>query len=218
MIPLIGNLYRRQNVVPAFFGKTMVHQSTLDIIKLHSFALKHLDQDVTVHNSLLLLQAIAEVRTQPTRFDVGRASILCKVRLHALHAIQRWLLTPARMRVQELLTREGRTDAEKITDLRAALAERLTGAPAPTRPPSPVRSAGGAETHELHPCRNPMLQARSVVLYGFGRIGRLLARILIAKTGGGGKLMVRAIVVRPSKKVRAVRCMLHARDTACTRC
>ncbi|KJL20698.1 glyceraldehyde-3-phosphate dehydrogenase [Microbacterium azadirachtae] len=35
-----------------------------------------------------------------------------------------------------------------------------------------------------------------VVLYGFGRIGRLLARILIAHTGGGSGLRLRAIVVR----------------------
>jgi glyceraldehyde 3-phosphate dehydrogenase len=35
-----------------------------------------------------------------------------------------------------------------------------------------------------------------VVLYGFGRIGRLLARILIAHTGGGCGLRLRAIVVR----------------------
>jgi glyceraldehyde 3-phosphate dehydrogenase len=37
---------------------------------------------------------------------------------------------------------------------------------------------------------------RDVVLYGFGRIGRLLARILIDKTGSGDKLRLRAAVVR----------------------
>ena len=35
-----------------------------------------------------------------------------------------------------------------------------------------------------------------VVLYGFGRIGRLLARLLIEKAGGGHGLRLRAIVVR----------------------
>ena len=35
-----------------------------------------------------------------------------------------------------------------------------------------------------------------VVLYGFGRIGRLLARIIIAHKGGGSGLRLRAIVVR----------------------
>ncbi|WP_051939812.1 glyceraldehyde-3-phosphate dehydrogenase [Phaeacidiphilus oryzae] len=38
---------------------------------------------------------------------------------------------------------------------------------------------------------------RDVVLYGFGRIGRLLARLLIEKAGSGNGLRLRAIVVRP---------------------
>ena len=38
-----------------------------------------------------------------------------------------------------------------------------------------------------------------VVLYGFGRIGRLMARLLIEKTGGGENLRLKAIVVRPGK-------------------
>lgn len=41
-----------------------------------------------------------------------------------------------------------------------------------------------------------LTQARDVVLYGFGRIGRLLARILIEQTGSGNKLRLRAAVVR----------------------
>lgn len=40
---------------------------------------------------------------------------------------------------------------------------------------------------------------RDVVLYGFGRIGRLLARILIERSGGGKGLRLRAIVVRKGK-------------------
>ncbi|RZS68005.1 glyceraldehyde 3-phosphate dehydrogenase [Agromyces ramosus] len=42
----------------------------------------------------------------------------------------------------------------------------------------------------------PAASGTDVVLYGFGRIGRLLARILIAHTGGGQGLRLRAIVVR----------------------
>lgn len=40
---------------------------------------------------------------------------------------------------------------------------------------------------------------QDVVLYGFGRIGRLMARILIDKTDGGDCLRLRAIVVRKGK-------------------
>ena len=42
-------------------------------------------------------------------------------------------------------------------------------------------------------------QPKDVVLYGFGRIGRLVARILIEKAGGGSGLRLKAIVVRKGK-------------------
>jgi len=45
----------------------------------------------------------------------------------------------------------------------------------------------------------PVEQPVDVVLYGFGRIGRLMARILIEKTNGGDCLRLRAIVVRKGK-------------------
>lgn len=45
----------------------------------------------------------------------------------------------------------------------------------------------------------PMNQPKDVVLYGFGRIGRLLARLLIEKSGPGYPLRLRAIVVRGGK-------------------
>jgi len=38
-----------------------------------------------------------------------------------------------------------------------------------------------------------------VVIYGFGRIGRLATRLLIEKTGGGQNLVPRAVVLRPPK-------------------
>ena len=47
--------------------------------------------------------------------------------------------------------------------------------------------------------KKPIPQPQDVVLYGFGRIGRLVARLLIDKTGGGDVLVLRAIVLRDSK-------------------
>lgn len=45
----------------------------------------------------------------------------------------------------------------------------------------------------------PLTGPQDVVLYGFGRIGRLMARILVDKTDGGDCLRLRAIVVRKGK-------------------
>jgi glyceraldehyde 3-phosphate dehydrogenase len=45
--------------------------------------------------------------------------------------------------------------------------------------------------------REPLLkEPQDVVLYGFGRIGRILARLLIERTGAGNKMRLRAIVLR----------------------
>lgn len=43
------------------------------------------------------------------------------------------------------------------------------------------------------------VETRDVVLYGFGRIGRLLARLLVEKSGQGYPLRLKAIVVRGGK-------------------
>ena len=55
----------------------------------------------------------------------------------------------------------------------------------------------------IQPPLNPMTEARDVVLYGFGRIGRLLARVLIEKTGSGSKLLLRAVVIRKKGSAEA---------------
>lgn len=55
---------------------------------------------------------------------------------------------------------------------------------------------GIAEWQELTP--------RDVVLYGFGRIGRLLARELINKSGSGKQLRLRAIVTRDANDAKSL--------------
>lgn len=48
--------------------------------------------------------------------------------------------------------------------------------------------------------KSPLPEPQDVVLYGFGRIGRLLARLLIERTGAGNKMRLRAIVVRGGRE------------------
>ncbi|NBC24934.1 MAG: glyceraldehyde-3-phosphate dehydrogenase, partial [Bacteroidetes bacterium] len=45
-----------------------------------------------------------------------------------------------------------------------------------------------------------IIESRDVVLYGFGRIGRLLARRIISTTGRGDQLLLRAVVLRGKMK------------------
>ena len=48
--------------------------------------------------------------------------------------------------------------------------------------------------------QNKQQESKDVVLYGFGRIGRLLARLLIERAGPSTQLKLRAIVLRPGNE------------------
>jgi len=63
-------------------------------------------------------------------------------------------------------------------------------------PVEPLEFVTKACAHVIGRHIPPLEKPQDVVLYGFGRIGRLLARLLIEKTGNGEQLRLRAIVVR----------------------
>ncbi|ARN77022.1 glyceraldehyde-3-phosphate dehydrogenase [Nonlabens spongiae] len=66
-----------------------------------------------------------------------------------------------------------------------------------------------------HAKKSEAIQPKDVVLYGFGRIGRLLARELMSKAGKGSQLRLRAIVTRGevNETVLAKRASLLAQDS-----
>lgn len=69
---------------------------------------------------------------------------------------------------------------------------------------------------ELEPANQHLpFQPKDVVLYGFGRIGRLLSRELISKAGAGRQLRLRAIVTRDEvdKKTLEKRAALLRQDS-----
>ncbi|MDG1573158.1 glyceraldehyde-3-phosphate dehydrogenase [Robiginitalea sp. M366] len=63
--------------------------------------------------------------------------------------------------------------------------------------------------------QTPEIAPKDVILYGFGRIGRILARELMAKTGKGSQLRLRAVVTRGSldKEILEKRAMLLRTDS-----
>jgi|SRR5699024_5993506 len=86
-------------------------------------------------------------------------------------AIQTLDICPARIDIGKL-TYEYHIEGEENKNATALVAKKLKGA------------------------SNDNIEPRDVVLYGFGRIGRLLAREIIALTGNGIQLRLRAIVTR----------------------
>ncbi len=147
MIPLIGTLYRKNNVVTSVYGRPVVNRSVIDILKAHRFV-RHMEkQELSVHDTFPILTALSSMDVGRAHIDLGKLAVKFR--------------------------NEG-NGRDLNTFLQAELAEVIG-----------KNQADG--------------ENRDVVLYGFGRIGRLLARILIEKSGGGKGLRLRAIVVRRGK-------------------
>ena len=147
MIPLIGQLYRNNNVITSIYGRGLINRSVIAILKAHRFARHRVgnDSELSVHDTYPILKAMSEM-------DLGSASV-----------------DLGKMAVKFATEAKGRSVEQFVRDELADVA--------------------GKRDSNLH-------QGTDVVLYGFGRIGRLLARILVEKTGAGDGLRLRAIVVR----------------------
>ncbi|WP_081138941.1 MULTISPECIES: glyceraldehyde-3-phosphate dehydrogenase [unclassified Halomonas] len=146
MIPLVGKLYRQNNVVATMFGRSLIKRSVIRILKDHRFVRKIEGTELSVEDTFPIVEAMSEMNLGPAHVDVGKLAVMFK--------------------------RQGGGDLNAF--LRGELSDIIDG------------YQPGASTGE----------PQDVVLYGFGRIGRLLARIMVEKAGGGNLLRLRAIVVR----------------------
>ena len=143
MLPLISQLHREKNVVTSMFGRLLVNNSDIDIIKSHRYARRVVAKEMTLSETLPILQELATM-------DLGTASI----------------------DIGTLAQRYAEQTGDQ--DLRSFLEDQLQDI------------IGKFEQRD----------SRDVVLYGFGRIGRLLARILISREATYGGARLRAVVVR----------------------
>lgn len=148
MIPLIGKLYRKNNVTCYIYGRSLVNKSVIDIMKAHRFARQVERSELSEFETWPVVQELVKLNLGPAHIDIGR-------------------ITSNYMKDDRGLS---------ISDY--------------------VREEVGAAADAPS---KPLEEPRDVVLYGFGRIGRLMARLLVEKTGGGDVLRLRAIVVRKGK-------------------
>lgn len=142
MIPLIHQLHRNNNVVATIFGRPLVGQTDIDIIKSHRYGRRIAQRHLSTAETLPILSELADMNLSSASIDVGRLLLGFE---------------------------ESGED-----DLRRYLEDELT------------EIVGAGED----------IDPTDVVLYGFGRIGRLLARILVAREAAYGGVRLRAIVVR----------------------
>lgn len=148
MIPLIGRLYRTNNVITSIHGRSLINKSTMAILKAHRFARRITTEELRLEDTAPLLRILADLDLGAAAIDIGRLRLAYD---------------------QAIAAGDGRTLEEF---LRTELAD--------------IVGQRGQDDRT----------STDVVLYGFGRIGRLVARLLIEKTGGGHGLRLRAVVVR----------------------
>ena len=147
MIPVVGGLSRERNVKSYIYGRSLVNQSVLDIMKSHRWVRQMEGNELSEFETTPVLNAVNSLDLGPCHLDIGRLAVAYFDKGAG-----------AGLSVEEYVEQE---------------LDYLIGS-----------------THK------PVDAPVDVVLYGFGRIGRLMARILIAKTDGGDSLRLRAVVVR----------------------
>ncbi|MDA0693286.1 MAG: glyceraldehyde-3-phosphate dehydrogenase [Proteobacteria bacterium] len=147
MIPLVGSLAREKNVKSYIYGKSLVNQSVLDIMRAHRYVRQIEENEISEFETFPIVTELASLNLGPAHIDIGRMAVNYYDRGQGQG-----------LSVEEYVRRE-------VADL-------------------------------IDATDKPVDQPVDVVLYGFGRIGRLMARILIDKTDGGAGLRLRAVVTR----------------------
>lgn len=148
MIPLVGKLYRENNVSCYIYGRTLVNQSPIQIMQAHRFVRQVESNELSEFETTPVIAALAKLNLGPAHIDVARIAI-------------GYMGSDKKLSADEYVK-------QQVADLVGAQSK-------------------------------PIPQPQDVVLYGFGRIGRLMARLLAEKTGGGDVLRLRAIVIRKGK-------------------
>ena len=148
MVPIIGDLYRN-GINILIYGKSLVNQSPVEIMRAHRFARQSDDNELSELETFPILQYLSSIEIADCEIDVGELAV--------------------KYPDFELL----KNDA---TNLPAYINSELKDVigKSSNRPDKP----------------------RDIVLYGFGRIGRLVTRMMIQMTGPGNYFRLRAMVIR----------------------
>ena len=148
MVPLIGSLYRN-GVNIMIYGKSLVNESPVSIMKVHGFVRKSDNNELSELETYPILHHISSLNLADCEIDIGEIAVRCP------------------------FFNEIKEDSSKI-------AEYIN---------KELKDVINIDTKRPE---EPM----AIVLYGFGRIGRLLARMMSQTTGPGNYFRIKAIVIR----------------------
>ena len=148
MVPIIGGLYR-DGINILIYGKSLVNQSPVEIMRAHRFARQADDNELSELETFPILQYIDTLNLADCEIDIGELAIKFP-------------------NFSQL-----KNDTSGLSEyINAELADVIDVKS--TRPKLP----------------------KDIVLYGFGRIGRLVTRMMIQNTGPGNYYRLRAVVIR----------------------
>ncbi len=148
MVPIIGGLYR-DGINILIYGKSLVNQSPVEIMRAHRFARQADDNELSELETFPILQYVDTLNLADCEIDIGELAIKYP-------------------------------DFSQLKNDTSGLSEYI--------------NAELADVIDVKPAR-PKLP-KDIVLYGFGRIGRLVTRMMIQNTGPGNYYRLRAVVIR----------------------
>ena len=148
MVPLIGSLYR-DGVNLMIYGKSLVNESPVAIMKAHRFARQSDNNELSEFETYPMIEYISTLNLHDCEIDIGEIAVKCPFFDE---------IKEDQSKIKDYLNKE----LESVIDVETV------------RPDEP----------------------KSIVLYGFGRIGRLLARMMTQTTGPGNYFRIKAIVIR----------------------
>ena len=148
MVPIIGSLYRNGTNI-LIYGKSLVNESPVEIMKAHRFARQSDNNELSELETFPILKYIETLDLADCEIDVGEIAVKCP------------------------FFEDIKNDDSKIGEFINAELESVINKQS-NRPSEPA----------------------NIVLYGFGRIGRLIARVMTQTTGPGNYFKLRAIVIR----------------------
>jgi len=148
MVPIIGSLYRN-GINILIYGKSLVNESPVAIMKAHRFARQSDNNELSELETYPILKYIETLDLADCEIDVGEIAVKCP------------------------FFENIKNDDTKIGEFIDAELESVINKKS-NRPSEPA----------------------NIVLYGFGRIGRLVARMMTQTTGPGNYFKLKAIVIR----------------------
>jgi glyceraldehyde 3-phosphate dehydrogenase len=148
MVPIIGSLYRNGTNI-LIYGKSLVNESSVAIMKAHRFARQSDNNELSELETYPILKYIETLDLADCEIDVGEIAVKCP------------------------FFEDIKNDDTKVGEFIDAELESVINKKS-NRPSEPA----------------------NIVLYGFGRIGRLVARMMTQTTGPGNYFKLRAIVIR----------------------